>query len=131
VPVRVLVVDDHQSFRWALTSALDLVDNLEVAGVADGGVAACREAEELRPDVVLMDVSMPDLSGIEAMERIHRRVPDVPVVFLTARADAGVEREAMQAGASGFIAKGASLQDIVVVLREVAEDELEPLGDHA
>ena len=59
--VRVLVVDDHPAFRRALTSALDLVEGLEVAGEAGGGVAACSEAEEVDPDVVLMDLSMPDL----------------------------------------------------------------------
>src|SRR5256886_11306576 len=89
--MRVLVVDDHQAFRHALTSALSLVDDIEVAGQAGGGLAACQEAEELDPDVVIMDLSMPDLSGIDAMKRIHERRPDLPVVILTAHADDGTE----------------------------------------
>ena len=118
--MRVLVVDDHPAFRRALTSALRMVADIEVAGEAGGGVAACEEAAELSPDVVLMDLSMPDLSGIEAMRKIHERQPDLPVVILTAHADEGVERAAREAGASGFLAKGAGLQDLVIVLHEAA-----------
>jgi DNA-binding NarL/FixJ family response regulator len=119
--VRVLVVDDHPAFRKALTSALRLVGDIEVAGEAGGGVAACEDAEELQPDVVLMDLSMPDLSGIDAMKRIHETQPDLPVVILTAHADEGVERAALEAGASGFLAKGIGLQDLVVVLHEATD----------
>ncbi|HEY7401712.1 MAG TPA: response regulator transcription factor [Actinomycetota bacterium] len=121
--VRVLVVDDHPTFRKALTSALDLVDGFEVAGEAGGGVAACQEAEQVDADIVLMDLSMPDLSGIDAMREIHRTKPNLPVVILTAHADPGVEREAREAGASGFLAKGVGLDDLVIVLEEVAEGE--------
>jgi DNA-binding NarL/FixJ family response regulator len=119
--MRVLVVDDHQAFRHALTSALSMVDDIEVAGQAGGGLAACQEAEQLDPDVIIMDLSMPDLSGIDAMKRIHERRPDLPVVILTAHADDGTEREAREAGASGFVAKGTGLRDLVVVLHEAAE----------
>ena len=121
--MRVLVVDDHQAFRHALTSALSMVDDIEVAGQAGGGLAACQEAEHLDPDVIIMDLSMPDLSGIDAMKRIHERRPDLPVVILTAHADDGTEREAREAGASGFVPKGTGLRDLVVVLHEAAELE--------
>jgi DNA-binding NarL/FixJ family response regulator len=124
--VRVLVVDDHPAFRKALTSALRLVDDIEVAGEAGGGVAACEGAAQLQPDVVLMDLSMPDLDGIGAMKRMHESKPDLPVVILTAHADPGVEREAREAGASGFLAKGTGLQDLVIVLHEAAENEDDP-----
>jgi DNA-binding NarL/FixJ family response regulator len=119
--VRVLVVDDHPAFREALTSALEMVEEIEVAGEAAGGIAACLEAAHISPDVVLMDLSMPDLSGFDAMERIHQRDPELPVVILTANADPGVEAEARRAGASGFVAKGTTLDDIVIVLHEAAE----------
>ena len=119
--MRVLIVDDHHAFRHALSSALEMVDDIEVAGQAGGGVAACQEAEQLDPDVIIMDLSMPDLSGIDAMKRIHERRPDLPVVILTAHADDGTEREAREAGASGFVAKGTGLRDLVVVLQEAAE----------
>lgn len=119
-PVRVLVVDDHPAFRKALSSALSMVEDIEVAGEAGGGLAACEEAAQLEPDVIVMDLSMPDLSGIDAMKRIHEDRPDLPVVILTAHADEGVEREALAAGARGFLAKGTGLKDLVVVLQEAA-----------
>ena len=77
------------------------------------------------PDVVLMDLSMPDLSGFDAMERMHEHQPSLPVVILTADADPEVEAEARRAGASGFVAKGTRLDDIVIVLHEAAE---QPVG---
>jgi DNA-binding NarL/FixJ family response regulator len=117
-----LVVDDHPAFRRALTSALRMVDDIEVAGEAGGGVAACHQAEHLNPDIIVMDLSMPDLSGIDAMKRIHERRPEVPIVILTAHADEGVEREAREAGARGFLAKGTGLSDLVIVLHEVSQE---------
>jgi DNA-binding NarL/FixJ family response regulator len=122
-PMRVLVVDDHPAFRKALTSALSMVADIEVAGEAGGGLAACEQAQALQPDAIVMDLSMPDLSGIDAMKRIHESQPDLPVVILTAHADEGVEREAFEAGASGFLAKGTGLSDLVIVLHEAAEPE--------
>jgi DNA-binding NarL/FixJ family response regulator len=116
-----LVVDDHPAFRRALTSALRMVKGIEVAGEAGGGKEATARAREQDPDLVLMDLSMPDFDGIEAMRRIHLERPDLPVVILTAHADPGVEKEAREAGASGFLAKGTALQDIVIVLHEAAE----------
>jgi DNA-binding NarL/FixJ family response regulator len=122
--LRVLVVDDHPAFRRALTSALRMVKSIEVAGEASGGIAAAERAAEVEPDLVLMDLSMPDLNGIDAMRRIHKKSPDLPVVILTAHADPGVEKEARAAGASGFLAKGTTLEDLVFVLHEAAGDGL-------
>ena len=119
--VRVLVVDDHPAFRRALSSALSMLEDIEVAGEAGGGIEACDEAERLHPDAIIMDLSMPDLDGIGAMKRIHERDPDLPVVILTAHADEGVEREAREAGARGFVAKGTGLHDLVIVLHEAAD----------
>ena len=119
--MRVLVVDDHPAFRRALTSALRMVKGIEVAGEAGGGREAADRARKDEPDLVLMDLSMPDFDGIEAMRRIHRDRPELPVVILTAHADPGVEKEAREAGASGFLAKGTALEDIVLVLTEATE----------
>ncbi|TMK66248.1 MAG: response regulator transcription factor [Actinobacteria bacterium] len=119
--LRVLVVDDHPAFRRALTSALRMVKSIEVAGEAGGGVAATQQARALAPDLVIMDLSMPDIDGITAMREIHQARPKLPIVFLTAHADPGMEREAREAGASGFLAKGVSLEDLVIVLHEAAE----------
>lgn len=118
--MRVLVVDDHPAFRRALTSALRMVKDIEVAGEAEGGLDATEHAGLPDADLVLMDLSMPDVDGIEAMRRIHEDRPGLPVVILTAHADPGVEREAREAGASGFLAKGTALEDIVIVLNEAS-----------
>ena len=119
--MRVLVVDDHPAFRRALTSALSMVGDIEIAGEAAGGLAACEEAARLQPDAIVMDLSMPDLDGIDAMQRIHRDRPELPVVILTAHADEGVERAARAAGARGFLAKGSGLRELVLALHEAAE----------
>jgi DNA-binding NarL/FixJ family response regulator len=114
--VRVLVVDDHQGFREALTAALGLMEGLVVAGTAPDGESAVVAADELRPDVVLMDMSMPGISGIEATVRIHQRLPLLPVVMLTAHAAPGIEDEALAAGVSVFLAKGSPFEEIVEAL---------------
>jgi len=116
--LRVLIVDDHPSFRSALSSALSMEAGIEVAGQAGGGQEACDEAARLRPDAIVMDLSMPDVDGIRAMRRIHETDPDVPVVILTANADAASERHARAAGARGFLPKGSGLRDLVGLLHE-------------
>jgi DNA-binding NarL/FixJ family response regulator len=119
--MRVLVVDDHPAFRRALSSALSMVADIEVAGEAAGGLAACSEAERLRPDAVVMDLTMPDLDGIDAMRRIHEIQPALPIVILTAHADEGVERAARRAGARGFLPKGSGLADLVGALHDACD----------
>ncbi len=118
--LRVLVVDDHPAFRRALTAALKMVKDIEVAGEAAGGEDAADAAIRSEADLVLMDLSMPKVDGIEAMRQIHARQPQLPVVILTAHADPGVEKEARKAGAAGFLAKGTPLEDIVMVLHAAA-----------
>ena len=117
--IRVLVVDDHLVVRDGLELLVGRFDGIECVGTAADGAEAMAQASALAPDVVLMDLSMPDISGIEAMQRIHSFTPDLPVVILTAHADEGVERAARGAGASGFVAKGRGLQDILQALHEV------------
>jgi DNA-binding NarL/FixJ family response regulator len=119
--LRVLVVDDHPAFRRALTSALSMLTDIEVAGEAGGGIEAADRALDEEHDLVIMDLSMPDLDGIQAMRRIHETKPELPIVILTAHADPGMKKEALDAGARGFVAKGTCLEDIVVVLHEAAE----------
>ncbi|MEX0992275.1 MAG: response regulator transcription factor [Actinomycetota bacterium] len=119
--MRILVVDDHAGFRRALVTTLGLVSGLEVVGEAGDGEAGYSRALDVEPDVVLMDLSMPGMSGVDAMRMIHRRKPETPVVILTAHADPALEADARSAGASGFIAKGGGLQELVDRLMEVCE----------
>jgi DNA-binding NarL/FixJ family response regulator len=118
VTIRVVVVDDHRTFRRALIAALELVDDVDVVGEAADGLYAADEVARSKPDAVLMDLSMPQVSGIDAMRKIHESQPGLPVVFLTAHADHGVERECYGAGARGFLSKGATLEEIAEALRD-------------
>lgn len=129
--VRVLVVDDHAGFRRALVATLSLVNGLEVIGEAGDGEAGCDAALAMHPDVVLMDLSMPGISGVDSMRRIHRREPDMPVVILTAHADNALQRESMAAGAAGFIAKGGGLQELVDSLIDVVTPKVGEIAGSA
>ena len=117
--VRVLVVDDHPAFRRALTSALEMVDGIDVAGEAGGGEAACQEVEHLRPDLVLMDLSMPDLSGIDATRRIHRRQPELPVVILTSSKEESDLIRGYELHANSYIRKPVEFERFIEAVKEI------------
>src|ERR1700712_4893585 len=105
--VRVLIADDHPVVRGGLHALIDTLDGLEVVGVAADGETAVRETLLLRPDVVLMDVQMPVTDGVEATRRIRASVPGAAVLMLTMYDDDATVFTAMQAGASGYLLKGA------------------------
>jgi len=90
-----------------------------VAEAGDGGEAV-RLVGELKPDVVVMDVSMPVLDGVEATRRVHAEFPDLPIVILTMHGDEAVRRDAVEAGASGFLAKDVSMQEVVATVTQAA-----------
>ena len=122
-PVRVLLADDHTMLREGLRRSLELAGLTVVAEAADGEEAH-RLAGELVPDVVLMDVSMPVLDGVEATRLIHRDHPGVPVVVLTMHADEDVVRKASSAGAAAYLVKDCTTGEIVDTLRRVAGGEV-------
>ena len=123
VPVRVLIVDDHPIVRDGLSALLSSVDGMEVAGVATTGREAVRDTISLRPDVVVMDIQMPDLGGVEATAQIARGAPSVAVLMLTMFEDDDSVFAAMRAGARGYLLKGAESDDIVRAIRAVARGE--------
>jgi NarL family two-component system response regulator LiaR len=114
--IRVLLVDDHPVVRQGLRALLSTHDGIEVVGEADDGEAAVAAADRLSPDVVLMDVVMPGLDGIEALRRIGERRPQTRVVMLTSYADERRAMEAVDAGASGFLLKDASPRDVAAAI---------------
>ena len=118
--LRVLLADDHAVVREGLRSLINAQPDLEVIGEACDGLSAQRMAEELRPDVVVMDVSMPGQTGDEATERLKRDVPDVKVLALTVFEDKGHLRKLLKAGVSGYILKLATGEELIRALRVVA-----------
>jgi DNA-binding NarL/FixJ family response regulator len=110
--IRVLVVDDERLVREGLTALLDLVDDLELVGAAEDGVQALDLVAEQQPDVVLMDLRMPVMDGVEATRRIRRDHPDVEVVVLTTHADDESVLAALRAGARGYLTKDAGMAEI-------------------
>ncbi|HEX3976177.1 MAG TPA: response regulator transcription factor [Solirubrobacteraceae bacterium] len=118
--VRLLVVDDHDLFRAGLASLLSAEDGIEVVGQASGGKMGVRLATELRPDVVLMDVRMPDLGGPDATRLILEREPGIKVLALTVSSDDADVSAVLQAGAVGFLAKDTPIDSLVVAVNAAA-----------
>ena len=115
--IRVLVVDDHDLVRTGITRMLADIDGLQVVGEADSGEAALKLARELKPDVVLMDVKMPGIGGLEATRKLLRSDPDSKVVAVTVWEEDPFPTRLLQAGAAGYLTKGAGLDEMVQAIR--------------
>jgi DNA-binding NarL/FixJ family response regulator len=118
---RVLIADDHALIRRGVQAILCAFSEWQLCGEADNGNDAVRLACELKPDLVLMDVSMPGLNGIEAARRIREAQPEVKIVFLTLHDSAEIAREAFRVGAKGFLLKTEADQELVRALRVVTD----------
>ena len=117
--VRLLLVDDHAVLRAGLRMLLSADPQLEIVGEAETGSEGLRMAEELHPDVVLMDISMPDMNGIEATRRIKACCPDIAVLALTMHEDDQYFFEMLSAGASGYVPKRAAPNDLIGAIHAV------------
>jgi two-component system, NarL family, response regulator DegU len=119
---RVLLADDHRMLRDSLRRSLE-EHGLDVVGEAADGQEAVRLAQALQPEVILMDVSMPKLDGVEATRQISRLVPGAQVVMLTMHADGDVMARAIQAGAVGYLVKDCSIDDVVSAIKVAASGD--------
>jgi len=117
--IRVLLADDHTIVRKGLCALLENVDGIEVVAEAEDGRVAVRITEQLLPDVVLMDFSMPNLNGLEATCQIKERVPDVKVLILTRHDNKEYAHRILQAGASGYLIKKSAPAELVIAIRAV------------
>lgn len=122
-PLRVLVADDHPLYREGLVGLLATTDDLSVVGQAPNGAEAVRLAAELSPDVVVMDISMPELDGIEATRRILAATPEARVLILSMLDDATVV-EALRAGARGYLVKSSSPAATLAAIRSVGQGDV-------
>ncbi|MGI5518417.1 response regulator [Streptomyces sp. CA-106131] len=118
--IRVLLADDHPLVRQGMRAVLDVVGDIEVAGEAGDGREAVRQAVELQPDVIVMDLQLPGLHGIEATRQIQTQVPDAAVLVLTMFEDDATVFAAVRAGALGYLVKGADGADIVAAIHAAA-----------
>jgi DNA-binding NarL/FixJ family response regulator len=123
-PIRVLLVDDHAMVRRGMRDFLGLHEDIEIVGEAADGLEAVERAVELRPDIVLMDLMMPNLDGIEATARIKSAMPEVEVVALTSFIEEARVVAAIEAGASGFLLKDAEADELATAIRSAAAGEV-------
>lgn len=118
-PIRVLLVDDHQILREGLKALLDEQPGIEVVGEAGDGTGAVAQCGVLRPDVVIMDILMPGMNGIEATAQIHRDYPDSRVLILSMYDDEEYVQQGIRAGAAGYVLKGFAADDLLRAVEEV------------
>ena len=123
-PIRVVVADDHPIYREGLTIALASLSGVEVVGEASTGTEAIEAAQRLAPDVVVMDLHMPEMSGIEATRQLAAIAPEVAVLALTMLEDDASVMAALRAGARGYLVKGAQRREIARALEAVIDGEL-------
>jgi two-component system response regulator NreC len=121
--VKVLVVDDHEIVREGIRMVLATDPELEVVGVASSGEEAIEKVRELEPDVVLMDIGMPGLSGFEATRRIRESHPNTQVVALTVHDSEGYVFQMLQAGATGYVVKRAPAEDVIAAVKRAHQGE--------
>ena len=123
-PIRILLVDDHAMVRRGMRDFLSLHDDIEVVGEASDGLEAVERATQLRPDIVVMDLMMPNLDGIDATSRIKASLPEIEVIALTSFIEEARVVAAIEAGASGFLLKDAEADELAAAIRAAAAGEM-------
>ena len=118
--LRVFLADDHAVVREGLKALINAQPGMEVSGEASDGRTACQQVEQLQPDVVVMDVSMPEMNGAQATEQLKQTCPHVKVLALTVHEDKGYLRQLLEAGASGYMLKRAVAEELIHAIRTVA-----------
>lgn len=122
--IKILVADDHDLVRMGIVRMLSDVAGFEVVGEANSGEEACRLVKEVSPDVVLMDVKMPGMGGLEATRKIASTYNQTKVIVVTACTDEAFPELLMKAGASGYVTKGAEFQEMIDAINTASRDEL-------
>jgi two-component system response regulator NreC len=121
--LRLLVADDHKIFRQGIKKLLDEESDLNIVGEAADGREAVQKATELKPDVILMDIAMANLNGLEATKKIKKVLPSTRVIMLTMHKNEEYILQSFQAGASGYILKEGAVEELVSAIRSIYQDK--------
>ena len=121
--IRILLADDHKITRQGLRSLLEKQKDMEVVAEADNGRSAVQLAAELDPDIIIMDVTMPDLNGVEAAKQILAKSPEIKIIALSMHSDALFVTEMLKSGASGYLLKDCAFEELTRAIRTVADDK--------
>ena len=116
-PIRIMLVDDHAMVRRGLAFFLDAYEDVLLVGEADGGEAAIALCPQVRPDVVLMDMKMPEMDGVTATRLIHQQFPAIGIIALTSFKESSLIEDALQAGAIGYLLKDVSAEELIKAIR--------------
>jgi NarL family two-component system response regulator LiaR len=119
-PIRVIVVDDHAVVRSGIEYSLMAIEDIELIGTADKGTDAVRLCEELQPDIVLMDMMMPEMDGVSATRALFKRCPQTRVIALTSFQEGSLVQKALQAGAIGYLLKDVGMEELATAIRSAA-----------
>ncbi len=121
--VKLLVADDHKIFRQGIKKLLEEESDMQVVGEAADGREAVKKSTELKPDVILMDIAMANLNGLEATKQIKKVLPSIKVIMLTMHKNEEYILQSFQAGASGFILKEGAVEELVSAIRSIHQDK--------
>jgi DNA-binding NarL/FixJ family response regulator len=121
---RILIADDHQLMRQGLCALLDRVPGMQVVAQATDGLEAVRQAFELEPDIVIMDIAMPRLNGIEATRQIRTKCPVIRIIALSMHADQPFVSQVLQAGAAGYLLKDCAFEELELALRVILSGQV-------
>ena len=122
-PIRIILADDHQIVRQGLRILLEAETDMKIVAEADNGRKVLKQAQELLPDVIIMDLSMPELNGIEATRQILSGAPEVKVIALSMHSDSLFVLNMIKSGASGYLLKDCALEELVKAIRAVVDDK--------
>jgi DNA-binding NarL/FixJ family response regulator len=121
--IKVLIADDHKIVRDGLRVLIDREKDMEVVGEAHNGLEAVKLTKKLHPDVIIMDISMPEMNGIEATRQIIKKYRNVKIIALSMHSDRKIVTSMLKAGASGYILKDCAFAELAIAIRCVAEDK--------
>jgi len=119
--IRILLADDHPVVRQGLKTLLEGHPGWQIVGEAADGVEALDKADRLQPDVVVLDVTMPRMNGLETCRRLRQKVPDLEILFVTQHDSPHMMREALDAGARGYVVKSNAARDLLEAVKAVSE----------